>query len=277
MSGERLLKVGVAMASAAAVTAVGVALLIVLGVGSSAPRALPAEHIAEEASPPPEPESGAPPEPEGAAPPERREMVGSAPDVPPEEPRAEASQKLQAPRRQQPPPPAVDPEPLTVATPNGPLVSPEELAAASGPRHYAPRRDAVFTLTVQALGVYDVPVANAAGDAALDRGPIHLPDTQMPWDEGGHKNVYIAGHRLGYPGTDSRLLFYYLDRLRPGDKVVLEGRGKVFRYRVSEILVVNPGDVWAKAPVRGRDMVSLQTCTPIPTFEKRLVVRADRM
>jgi sortase A len=29
--------------------------------------------------------------------------------------------------------------------------------------------------------------------------------------------------------------------------------------------------------VRGRDMVSLQTCTPIPTFEKRLVVRAERV
>jgi sortase A len=28
--------------------------------------------------------------------------------------------------------------------------------------------------------------------------------------------------------------------------------------------------------LRGRDIVSLQTCTPIPTFEKRLVVRADR-
>ena len=29
--------------------------------------------------------------------------------------------------------------------------------------------------------------------------------------------------------------------------------------------------------VRGRDMVTLQTCTPIPSFEKRIVVRADRV
>jgi sortase A len=28
--------------------------------------------------------------------------------------------------------------------------------------------------------------------------------------------------------------------------------------------------------VRGRDMLTLQTCTPIPTLEKRLIVRADR-
>jgi len=27
----------------------------------------------------------------------------------------------------------------------------------------------------------------------------------------------------------------------------------------------------------GRDMLSMQTCTPIPTFEKRLIVRAERV
>jgi sortase A len=29
--------------------------------------------------------------------------------------------------------------------------------------------------------------------------------------------------------------------------------------------------------VVGRDMVTLQTCTPIPSFEKRIIVRADRV
>ena len=27
----------------------------------------------------------------------------------------------------------------------------------------------------------------------------------------------------------------------------------------------------------GRDLLTLQTCTPIPTFEKRLIVRAERI
>lgn len=297
MRGERLLKVGVAMSAVAVLAAVGVALMIVLGGSPSVTRALTAERAAEkEALLQPEPrsvtppkrreEASLPPEPQSVTLPERRETTRSSregrPEEPrtearPEEPRTEAPQKSKVPRRPKPTPPAVDHEPPREATPNGPSVSYEELAAANRPRHYGPRRDAVFTLTVEALGVYDVPVANEAGDAALDRGAIHLPDTQMPWDEGEHKNVYIAGHRLGYPGTDSRLLFYHLDRLRPGDKVVLKGRGKVFRYRVSEILVVNPSDRWAKAPVHGRDMVSLQTCTPIPTFEKRLIVRGDRI
>ena len=29
--------------------------------------------------------------------------------------------------------------------------------------------------------------------------------------------------------------------------------------------------------VRGCDVLTLQTCTPIPSFEKRLIVRAERV
>lgn len=34
-------------------------------------------------------------------------------------------------------------------------------------------------------------------------------------------------------------------------------------------------DSWVMGQVRNRDMLTLQTCIP-PTFEERLVVRADR-
>lgn len=35
---------------------------------------------------------------------------------------------------------------------------------------------------------------------------------------------------------------------------------------------------WVMGQVmRGKDMVTLQSCTPIPTFEQRLIVRADRV
>ena len=36
---------------------------------------------------------------------------------------------------------------------------------------------------------------------ALDRGVVHLPQTPMLWEERKQKNVYLAGHRVGYPGT----------------------------------------------------------------------------
>ena len=39
--------------------------------------------------------------------------------------------------------------------------------------------------------------------------------------------------------------------------------------------MVEPDADWVVDPVRGRDMVTLQTCT-FPTFENRLIIRADR-
>lgn len=153
----------------------------------------------------------------------------------------------------------------------------EEIAAAGEPRSYAPAEGAALTLTIPALQVYDAPVFDSDSADALSRGIAHIPETSMPWDTGAQRNVYLAAHRIGYAGTGSRLVFYYLDRLKEGDEVILKGDGETYRYRVSEVLVVEPTDSWVMGQVRGRDMVSLQTCTPIPTFEKRLVIRADRV
>ncbi len=83
---------------------------------------------------------------------------------------------------------------------------------------------------------------------------------------------------MGFRGTGSRLIFYNLDELREGEKVVLEDRtGRSYEYRVSETFLADPTDSWVMGQVRGRDMLTLQTCTPIPTFEKRLIIRADRV
>jgi sortase A len=81
---------------------------------------------------------------------------------------------------------------------------------------------------------------------------------------------------MGFRGTWSRMIFYNLDELALGNRVVLKDRaGRVYEYEVSENFLADPTDVWVMGQVTGRDMVTLQTCTPIPTFEKRLIVRAD--
>jgi sortase A len=83
---------------------------------------------------------------------------------------------------------------------------------------------------------------------------------------------------MGYRGTWSRMIFYNLDKLKEGDRVVLKDRtGRPYEYRVCESFLADPADSWVMGQVRGRDMVTLQTCTPYPTFEKRLIVRADRV
>jgi sortase A len=179
--------------------------------------------------------------------------------------------------------PAAQPKPEQSSSPEEqqspwPMPTKEQLATASKPRHYELPTGAVMGLTVRAIGVYNAPVFDSDSHWALANGVGHVPDTSLPWSETPQRNVYLEGHRLGWPGTGSYLVFYHLNRLENGDEVILKDReGKAYRYRVSEVMKVNPSDVWVMGEVVGRDMVTLQTCTPIPTFEKRLIVRAERV
>ena len=135
-----------------------------------------------------------------------------------------------------------------------------------------------MSLTIQKIGIYNAPVFDSESPWALANGIAHVPETSLPWSDTPQRNVYLAGHRMGYRGTWSRMLFYNLDELGEGDKVVLKDRaGHVYEYRVSEVFLAEPTDSWVMGEVKGRDMLTLQTCTPIPTFEKRLIVRADRL
>ena len=153
-----------------------------------------------------------------------------------------------------------------------------ELRNANAARHYELLPGAIMGLTIEAMGIYDAPVFDSNGRWALANGVAHNPQTSLPWSPTPQRNVYLAGHRMGFRGTWSRMIFYNLDKLDTGDEVLLKDRaGTSYRYRVSEVLVVDPTDSWVMGQVRGRDMVTLQTCTPIPTFEKRLIVRADRV
>lgn len=135
----------------------------------------------------------------------------------------------------------------------------------------------VMTLSIPKLGLEDVEVPTADSQVALDReGIIRLKGTGSPWREGS--NTVIVGHALGYVYTKVPYVFYELDEMKPGDEIVLKNlAGKEFTFRVYDRLVVRPEDYWVTYPVLDKTVVSLQTCTPIPSFEKRLIVRAERI
>jgi sortase A len=177
------------------------------------------------------------------------------------------------------PQPQPQEQPLPAAEQRGwPEPTEGELERANRARHYELLPGAIMGLTIEAIGIHDAPVFDSDSRWALANGIAHNPQTSLPWSQGAQRNVYLAGHRMGFRGTWSRMLFYNLDKLREGDKVLLKDRsGNSYRYRVSEVFIADPKDVWVMGQVRGRDMVTLQTCTPIPTFQKRLIVRADRV
>ena len=139
----------------------------------------------------------------------------------------------------------------------------------------APKSEKLWLTIPTMKRVRDIPVfTGAAGDKdKLAAGVLHLQDTGFPWQQGS--NVYIAGHRLGYPRTKSWLVFWNLDKLSSGDKVVLEdAEGKKYIYQVFKKMVVDPGDVSVKKPIEGKSIVTLQTCT-LPNYKQRLLVRAQ--
>ncbi len=137
----------------------------------------------------------------------------------------------------------------------------------------------LMSLSVPALGISDIPVVEGTSEASLSQGAGHLPGTGYPWVPGS--NTYIAGHRIGYPGTLSDHVFWNLPTLGEGDKILLsDSNGTTYTYAVSEIFEVLPTDLSVTAPT-GRDVVSLQTCiedygdywTPGPNWYVRYIVR----
>ncbi len=131
--------------------------------------------------------------------------------------------------------------------------------------------DKTLYLTIPRLGINGVPVYNSTDPGKLDESAVHIPATGFPWQKGA--NVYIAGHRLGYPNTGSLYLFYHLPELASGDEIILEDSagGKYF-YRVVDQKRVNPDNVQVMNPVPGKSLVSLQTCT-LPNYTRRIVVQ----
>ena len=131
-------------------------------------------------------------------------------------------------------------------------------------------------LTVPAMKrIEDDPIPTGLGtDEKLfhDYAGVHLNSTGFPWKKTA--NVYIAGHRIGFPGTKSNLAFYDLEDLKNGDKVYLEDAdGRTYTYVVYKKLVVEPTNLSVLNPIEGKNIVSLQTCT-LPDYAKRVIFRA---
>jgi sortase A len=143
--------------------------------------------------------------------------------------------------------------------------------------------DTTMYLTIAKLGLQDIPVLDGTSEAVLSQGAGHVPGTGYPWVPGS--NTYIAGHRLGYPGTVSDLVFWDLPSLVAGDEIILEDSlGQSYTYRVSDMLEVPPTDLSVTGST-GSDIVSLQTCietygdywTAGPNWFVRYIVRAEKV
>jgi sortase A len=139
-----------------------------------------------------------------------------------------------------------------------------------------PPKDKTLKLTIPEMKQIEddmIPTGKGTNEALFrDHAAVHLRDTGFPWQRTA--NVYIAGHRIGFPGTDSNLAFYDLEDLKKGDKVYLEdAEGREYTYQVFGKLVVEPANLSVLKPIKGKNIVSLQTCT-LPDYTNRVIYRA---
>jgi sortase A len=115
-------------------------------------------------------------------------------------------------------------------------------------------------------------VVQGVTPADIRYAPGHYPDTAMPGEIG---NFSMAGHR-------TRAIFWDLDKLQPGDPIVIQTGDTWFVYKVTGHQVVKPTAVEVVAPVPNLPgqtpkaaLLTLTTCNPKFNNYQRLVVHAQ--
>lgn len=117
----------------------------------------------------------------------------------------------------------------------------------------------------------DLPVYHGVSDAVLQKGIGHLQGTALPvGGEGTH--CVLTGHT----GLNSAKMFTDLAELQEGDEFFLYTLQEVLAYRVDNITIVEPANTQGLLPVKGKEYVTLVTCTPYGINSHRLLVRGQR-
>jgi sortase A len=114
----------------------------------------------------------------------------------------------------------------------------------------------------------DGQIHEGLNESALDLGVWRRPHTSNPKDGG---NTVLAAHRSRYlTGGDT---FYHLDKIKKEDSIIIYWEGLEYNYIVKDIFEVNEEDLSIESN-SSQNVVTLYTCTPLFSNDKRLVVKA---
>ena len=118
----------------------------------------------------------------------------------------------------------------------------------------------------------EIPIYHGSSDEIMRMGAGHIEGTSLPVG-GPSTHAAITAHR-GEPGSD---YFLHLDKLVEGDTFTVTVLGETLTYEVDKISVVDPDDVSELGIVKGEDLFTLLTCTPVTLNTHRLLVRGHRV
>jgi len=128
-----------------------------------------------------------------------------------------------------------------------------------------PAAEQAIRIQIPAIGV-DAPVVQGDGWEQLKKGVAQHIGSANPGNAG---NVVLSGHDDIYGE-----IFRYLDKLKPGDEVIVFTNQKQYTYIVEGTQIVAPTSVEVMAPT-GSPVVTLISCYPYLVDKQRIVVRAN--
>ena len=118
----------------------------------------------------------------------------------------------------------------------------------------------------------NIPIFQGTGEKALQSGAGFWLGTSLPTG-GPSTHCVITAHN----GLVKAKMFTDLDKLQIGDQFTLNILDRNLTYEVDQILVTEPEDTSALQIVKGKDYVTLYTCTPYGVNTHRLLVRGVRV
>lgn len=136
-----------------------------------------------------------------------------------------------------------------------------------------------FFISIPRIHAYSEVIANVDPwneenyNKALTKGVAHARGTYLP---GENKTVFLFAHSSGSPWqlTHTNTVFLRLGELQKNDSILVDYNGKRFVYKVTEKKEINPSEINHLTQVNNNKLL-LQTCTPIGTALKRLLIYAD--
>ncbi|MEE0873133.1 MAG: class C sortase [Ruminococcus sp.] len=116
-----------------------------------------------------------------------------------------------------------------------------------------------------------LPIYHGESEDVLTKGAAHLEHTSFPIG-GENTHACISAH-CGYP---TQKFFDDIDELENGDEIYIYVLDRTLKYSVIGTDVVEPDDSSKLEVVKGKDLLTLVTCTPYGVNSHRLLVHAER-
>lgn len=121
-------------------------------------------------------------------------------------------------------------------------------------------------IEIPKMGLNDILIAGVRVDD-LKSGVGHFPETPVPGQMG---NASLAGHRTTFGAP-----FSNIDKLEPGDEVIIATIQGRYVYRVTGTTIHKPSDYDVVANVPDKAMLTMISCHPKATAKQRIVVTAE--